>query len=131
MLRFAPIDLELRSRAAVAIRADSFEVSFGSSDEFFEEYGMTGEGYLNHLRSRMADQPGSCVHAWKGDELVGQIELRDGRETPQEGYVNLYYLMPEFRGDGLGRELDDHAMRWFCESGMTSHGTFPVSGLVW
>ena len=68
----------------------------------------------------MADQPGSCVHAWKGDEPVGQIELRDGRETPQEGYVNLYYLMPEFRGDGLGRELDDHAMRWFCESGMTS-----------
>ena len=59
MLRFAPIDLELRSRAAVAIRADSFEISFGSSDEFFEEYGVTGEGYLDHLPSRMPDQPGS------------------------------------------------------------------------
>jgi GNAT superfamily N-acetyltransferase len=120
MLLIKPIDLDDHGSEAVANRADSFEVSFGSAGEFFSAYRKDGSLYLDHLRGRMAEQPGSCVHAWNGSTLVGQIELRDGREDPQEGYVNLYYLVPRLRGRGLGQELDAYAIRWFLDRGMTS-----------
>ena len=102
------------------MRADSFEVSFGSPTEFFSEYGRDGALYLDHLRSRMADQPGSCVHVYDADSLIGQVELRDGRKDPAEGYVNLYYLIPSRREAGLGSELDAYAIRWFRDRGMTA-----------
>ena len=120
MLRFEPIDLAARGSDAVAIRADSFEVSFGSAEEFFSDYGSDGSLYLDHLRNRMAAQPGSCVHVWNDSAIIGQIELRDGRDDPREGYVNLYYLVPESRGFGIGRELDSYAVRWFLGRRMTS-----------
>ena len=120
MMQFAPIDLEANALDAVAIRADSFEVSFGSSDKFFAEYGRDGAAYLDHIRARMSSQPGSCVHAWIGATLVGQVELRDGRENPTEGYVNLYYLVPDRRNSRLGPQLERYAVDWLLSRGMTS-----------
>ena len=107
------IDLLARGAEAFRFRVDSFEVSFGSAEPFLSEWGPTSERYLGHLRARMSELPGSCVHAWLGAQLVGQIELRGGREDPSEGYVNLYYLIPERRGSGLGEALDRYAVSWF------------------
>lgn len=103
----------------MAFRADSFEVSFGSSEPFFSEWGRRGERYLEHLRTRMAELPGSCVHAWLGDALIGQVELRGGREDPSEGYINLYYLIPERWGAGYAPELERHSIAWFQEHGLS------------
>jgi GNAT superfamily N-acetyltransferase len=119
VLRFAPIDLAANGSEAVAFRVDSFEVSFGSAEAFLSEWGRRGERYLDHLRARMSELPGSCVHVWLGSELVGQVELRGGREDPSEGYVNLYYLIPEKRGTGLGAALDHHAISWFTSQGLS------------
>ena len=45
---------------------------------------------------------------------VGQLELTikeyEGKEI---GYVNLYYLIPEKRGAGLGSLLHDYAIQFF------------------
>jgi len=119
MLRFAPIDLVANASEAVAFRADSFEVSFGSSERFFSDWGCQGERYLEHLRARMSELPGSCVHAWLGDELIGQVELRGGREDRSEGYVNMYYLIPERRGAGYAAELDRYSIAWFLKQGLS------------
>jgi hypothetical protein len=42
MLRFAPIDVVIHGRECVDFRADSFAVSFGSSEGFFSEWGIRG-----------------------------------------------------------------------------------------
>lgn len=119
MLRFSPIDLAVHASEAVRFRIDSFEVSFGTSDPFLSEWGRDGERYVEHLRSRMSELPGSCVHVWAEDTFVGQVELRGGREDPAEGYVNLYYLVPQQRGAGLGAELEAYALSWFSDRGLT------------
>jgi GNAT superfamily N-acetyltransferase len=118
VIRFTPIDLAANGSDAVAFRADSFAVSFGTSEGFVAEWGSHGERYLDHLKSRMSELPGSCVHVWLGSELIGQVELRDGREDPSEGYVNLYYLIPEKRGAGFGALLDRYAVSWFSSRGL-------------
>jgi GNAT superfamily N-acetyltransferase len=119
VLRFAPIDLAANGSEAFAFRVDSFEVSFGSAEAFFSEWGRQGERYFDHLRTRMSELPGSCVHVWQRFKLIGQVELRAGREDPSEGYVNLYYLKPDKRGAGLGAALDEYAVSWFRCQGLS------------
>jgi GNAT superfamily N-acetyltransferase len=68
----------------------------------------------------MAEIPNSCVHVWKEDRIIGQIEMRRWRDDPSIGYVNLFYLVPEFRGQGLGQQLDQYASRFFKRLGCRS-----------
>jgi RimJ/RimL family protein N-acetyltransferase len=107
-----PIDLESSGRTAVAFRADSFVCSFGSAERFYEADGKGDERYLAWLSERMQSIPGSCVHVWSGDTIVGQIEMGRFRSAPEIGYVYLYYLAPAWRGRGLGRHLDDYATQF-------------------
>jgi hypothetical protein len=51
MLRFAPLALDAHGREAVSMRADAFEVSFGSAEAFFAENGQEGDLYLALLRT--------------------------------------------------------------------------------
>jgi ribosomal protein S18 acetylase RimI-like enzyme len=83
--------------------------SFGSAERFYESDGRGHERYLVWLRERMQSVPGSCVHVWNGDSVVGQIEMGRFKGDPEIGYVNLYYLAAACRNRGLGRRLDEHA----------------------
>jgi GNAT superfamily N-acetyltransferase len=111
-LRFVPIDLDSTAAMAVAFRTDSFVCSFGSAERFLEPDGKGGERYLVWLRQRMESMPGSCVHVFDGDDIVGQIEMGRFKSEPAVGYVYLYYLVPSYRSRGLGRHLDDYATRF-------------------
>ena len=102
-LRFAPIDLDSAAETAIAFRADSFVCSFGSAERFYEADGKGHERYLAWLRERMQSIPGSCVHVWSGEAVIGQIEMGRFKGDPEIGYVNLYYLAPACRNRGLGR----------------------------
>ncbi|WP_236888081.1 GNAT family N-acetyltransferase [Cytobacillus oceanisediminis] len=42
----------------------------------------------------------------------------DGKEI---GYVNLYYLIPEKRGMGLGFKLHDYALKFFKASNLKEY----------
>lgn len=117
-LRFATIDLERHADVCVAIRRDSYVVSFGNDRRFVEQCGADGSGYLGRMEERIAAYPAGYVHLWRGDEIVGQIEMRvmpDGT-----GYVNLFYLAPAVRGAGLGDALHDYATRLFAREGVTT-----------
>jgi ribosomal protein S18 acetylase RimI-like enzyme len=113
MLEFKPINLEQHQDLCVRFRADSFVCSFGSADRFYTENGGGTEGYLQWLRQRIAEIPNSCVHVWQGDQIIGQIEMRRWKHDLSVGYVNLFYLIPKFRGQGLGQQLDQHAADFF------------------
>jgi RimJ/RimL family protein N-acetyltransferase len=110
--RIEPIDLDRDAQSCLAFRRESYVASFGSSDGVEEEMGTDGATYLAHLRERIAQVPEGNAHLWHGDRIVGQTEMRFS-EDPRAGYVNLFYIVPEFRGRGLGRKLHEHAISVF------------------
>lgn len=65
----------------------------------------------------MRSIPGSGVHVWSGETVIGQIEMNRFKPDPEIGYVNLYYLLPGYRNRGLGRHLDEYATDFLRDGG--------------
>ncbi|AQQ55546.1 GNAT family N-acetyltransferase [Planococcus lenghuensis] len=108
MLRFRTIDPENDAETVCRFRRDSFAVSFGHMYEFDEE------DYLQWLRDMAARFPDGFVLAEEEGNPVGQLELSIREyEGKTIGYVNLYYLTPEYRGKRQGQELHGYAQRFF------------------
>jgi ribosomal protein S18 acetylase RimI-like enzyme len=120
MLEFKPIDLERHQDLCIRFRADSFVCSFDSAARFHEEDGNGAQRYLQWLRQRIVAIPDSCVHVWKEEQIIGQMEMKRWKHDPSVGYVNLFYLIPEFRGQGLGQQLDRYAAIFFKQIGCRS-----------
>jgi len=116
-LTFRDIDVDRDADVCIRFRADSFAASFGSPDGFFAEAGPDCRPYLEGLREKNRDLPGSCVHAWLEGRIVGQIELRRDRDDSRCARVLLYYLDPSVRGVGFGDELDVHVTMFLRSSG--------------
>ena len=119
-LVLAPIDLDSTVELVVRFRADSFACSFGSDERFYESDGKGHERYLIWLQKRMEEMPGSCVHVWRDNEIIGQMEMGRFREEPKVGYVYLYYLLPAFRNRGFGADLDRYATAYLTHQGFLS-----------
>lgn len=118
-LEFVDLDVDKNHEIILKFRADSFVVSFGSADLLYGENGEGAERYLNLIRQRNQFK-GSCVHVIYQGQIVGQIELRAMNDKADEGYVNLFYLIPQFRGSGLGAQLDKYAEDFFRKNKMKS-----------
>ncbi len=116
-LRLAPIDLARHSADCAAFRRAAFVASFGSSDGADQEMGADNALYFARLRQRIADVPEGNAHLWHAGRIVGQTEMRLVRDDPAVGYVNLFYVLPEFRGRGWGRLLHEHAVGVFGRLG--------------
>ena len=118
--RLSPIDLARHAAECVAFRRDAYAMSFGSADGIDEEMGADNALYLAQLRARMGQLPEGNAHLWLGERIVGQAEMRLLDGVPRVGYVNLFYLVAEHRGQGLGRVLHDHAATVFRRHGMAA-----------
>ena len=118
-LQFRPIDVALHGELSIAFRRDSYVCSFGSDALFIEENGADGHGYLEWLRARVLSFPDGHVHAWRGEDIVGQIEMVIG---PTSGYINLFYLRPDARGRGLGEALHAYAVALLQRQGVSVAG---------
>jgi len=116
-LRFEPIDLSSAADIAIRFQADAFQCSFNSTEGFYEADGKGHERYLVWLAERMRSLPGSCVHVWSRDSIIGQLQMGRFRPDPQLGYVNLYYLAPSYRDRGLGGQLDGYATEYLKGQG--------------
>lgn len=117
---FKPVDISKHSQICITFRADSFIVSFGDAAKFYDEDGQGDQRYLEWLRGKISKDPASVMHFWHHDQIIGQIELATLRDDPAQGYVNLYYLAPEWRGKGIGAHLDSYAMSYFRQLGLSS-----------
>jgi ribosomal protein S18 acetylase RimI-like enzyme len=111
-IRFLPIDLEAHADLCIQFRVDTYVCSFGDAERFWQEGGENGERYLEFLRQRLAVFPQGCVHAWRGDEIIGQLEMRPPDEK-RPGYVNLFYLVPQARGTEAGQALQTYVEETF------------------
>lgn len=69
---------------------------------------------MKWLQQQSEKNPKGLVLVVDNELPIGQLELTvkeyEGKEI---GYVNLYYLIPEKRGMGLGSLLHDYAIRFF------------------
>jgi RimJ/RimL family protein N-acetyltransferase len=106
-LNYRTIDSRRDARLAVAHQLDACICSFGNAARF-----QGRARYLAWLQSKLEEFPEGFLLAFAGDQCVGQLEL----EVPyglNTGYVNLFYLTPEFRGRGFGSALHLRAEIYF------------------
>lgn len=107
-LKFSTIDLDAHSDLCVSFRRDAFLCSFTDGQSTFEaENGENGSLYIEWLKDRISEFPQGCVHAMLEDQIVGQLEMR--LRSTELGYVNLFYLIPRYRGTSLGAQLHTYA----------------------
>lgn len=110
-----PINLNEHKELCLQFRADSYKVTYGSTDAFYTGDNVNGEQYLSWLNSIIQQDPEQVLHVYDGDEIIGQIEMtiRD-----KEGYLNLIYLVPSYRRRGIGRILHEHIVNNFIKRGI-------------
>ena len=112
---FESINLEKNRDLCVRFRKDSYVCSFGTSENYIREGG--DNNYLTWLKAKIAENPGSAVHVKWNDKIIGQLELGKSKTQAHVGYVNLYYLAPEFRGKGFSSLLDQYAVQFLRNCG--------------
>jgi ribosomal protein S18 acetylase RimI-like enzyme len=116
--RIERIKLPDSADLCIAFRREMYVASFGSNEGLEAEMGPDNTLYLETLRERIGQVPEGNVHLWRGDRIVAQAELRLLEEEPGVGYVSLFYVAADCRGEGLGRALHAHAADVFRRRGM-------------
>ncbi|MGG4268344.1 GNAT family N-acetyltransferase [Peribacillus simplex] len=114
---FRTIDTEKDKEIIIKFRKDSYVVSFGSVDGFGDE-----NAYLQRMKERVCKFPDGQVIIEKDQESIGQMELQIREyEGTEIGYVNLFYLIPEYRSKGLGKELVRYAENFFRQFNVSEY----------
>lgn len=109
LFSFRDIDLLSDSETIIKFRRDAFVISFGD-DSLFGDNDI----YLMRVHVILQKFPGGLVIVEHDGNPVGQIELQIMRYEKKEiGYVNLFYLIPEYRGIGYGSYLMEYAEEYF------------------
>jgi GNAT superfamily N-acetyltransferase len=106
-LIYTPVNLIQDIETCIKFRKDTWNVSYGSEDNFSEEETIN---WFNHLKS---ENPNSFLHVWCNEKIIGQLEFKLTGENTSEikmGYVYLFYLSPEYRYMGLGQKIHDYAL---------------------
>lgn len=116
VLVLRPIDLDRHVETCLAFKRDTHLCSFGSLDGFFDDDGRGEERFVERLRRKIVEEPQSCLHVWKAEQIVGQLHL--GRFVdPSIGYINLLYVVPEWRGKGVAPRIEEYAAAYFRSRG--------------
>lgn len=113
-LRFEPLDPRRDADAAFYLRCyrDSWVAAHGSDS------GFVSSVYLSAARSHAARDPQCLLKVMSGDKHAGVLELDPQRAGGDGcGWVSLLYLLPEFRGHGLGIQLIGCAAAYFGGKG--------------
>ncbi|MGG0788675.1 GNAT family N-acetyltransferase [Peribacillus simplex] len=114
---FRTIDTDKDKDIIIKFRKDSYVVSFGSEDGFGDE-----KTYLQRMKERVRKFPDGQVIIEKDQEPIGQMELQIREyEGTEIGYVNLFYLIPDYRSKGLGKELVHYAENFFRQFNVSEY----------
>jgi len=110
-LQFKPIDLQQHAALCLQFMEDTHLCSFGSTDGF-EEDGQGLQRLTERISAKLAQDPESCLHVWQDDIIVGQLNFGTFID-PAIGYISHFYVTPQWRGRGVGGEMDAYASRHF------------------
>jgi ribosomal protein S18 acetylase RimI-like enzyme len=106
-LTYRTIDPAADADFAVEAYLDACRASYGDDTTF-----PGRRRHLAWLRSRVEEFPEGHVLALLDGRCVGQMELQVPYGLTR-GYVNLFYVVPELRGQGYGKRMHEHAERYF------------------
>ena len=106
------VAMEMPADAAVAVRfsEDAFVCSFGTAERFWAEAGRDGRKWVTRITEKLDEDPRNAVNAWLGGSVAGQVVLGTSDVEANAGHVNLYYLIPRWRGRGLAPQLNAYAV---------------------
>jgi ribosomal protein S18 acetylase RimI-like enzyme len=106
-LTYRPINPATDADLCLAHYIDAHALSLGP-----EAPAPTRDSYLPALRERIEEYPDGHVLAFLDGQCVGQLEMQIpfGLLT---GYINLYYVVPGFRGLGFGTLMHGYVDRYF------------------
>jgi len=110
-----PIDLERDRDLLLAFKLDTHLISYNTPDDYCPD------SYFQRLQKRFAMYPEGQFFLASGDEILGQIGFypEDGPEG-RWGYIHMLYIVPDARGQGLGKYLLGKAIDHFRELGITT-----------
>ena len=117
-LVFKPIDLAKHRELFLNFMRDTHLCSFGSMDGFANDTDGQ-ECLIERVRSKLDAKPNSCLHIWNDEQIVGQLHLGQFVD-PSVGYINLLYVIPEWRGAGIASLIEDYASAALQEQGFHS-----------
>ena len=108
LIEFVPIDIERNAGSCIQFRRDSFVATLPRGESaYLTSFGPNGDAsYLAWLSSLLRENPTGCAHVLVDGKISGQIESRQ-KFDGKEGYVHLFYLQPNSRRLGIGRQLHD------------------------
>ncbi|WLH11849.1 GNAT family N-acetyltransferase [Pseudomonas hefeiensis] len=115
LLNFRPVNLSQDGNVCVGFFEDMLLCAFGSAQQIQSPDGK--QRYLQSLREKAAEVPGSIVHAWDETRIVGQIEMSLLKTEPAVGYIHFFYLTPEWRSRGAGKLLLAYATNFLAGLG--------------
>ncbi len=106
-LDYRRIELPRDADVVVAHYLDAMAATFGHHRRFSGR-----QRHLQWIRSKIEEFPDGFVLVYLAEQCVGQLQLQVpyGLTT---GYVNLFYVSPDFRRQGFGRQLHLYADRYF------------------
>ncbi|QQE77844.1 GNAT family N-acetyltransferase [Alicyclobacillus sp. SO9] len=114
---FRTIDLNTDLSTCIQFRKDSFRVSFNGRDN-----GLDEDEYIDLLKKRTVQFPWGYVMVEDIGQVVGQMEFfirkYEGRRI---GFVSLYYLISDARGQGQGAQLTNYAEARFRQHGVSEY----------
>lgn len=102
---------------SVIIRAACFPQDSEILRDLFRQYetflgiSLCFQGFEEELQSlpgKYAPPPGGCWLAWQEDKAVGCVAIRPLQGAIAE--VKRLYVLPEYKGEGIGRKLMQHAI---------------------
>lgn len=105
MLKYTKIDLDNNLDKCAEFRKDSYIASFPNSDDWMQYWNE--EAYRDSLRKHADLFPDGLWHVWLRGELIGQLEFA---YKERHGHINLFYLRPEFQGQGYSSNLHEHVI---------------------
>lgn len=94
---FKQIIIERHFDFCYEFRRDSHFCSFGTYDGYKESV----IDYQKKIRQRLKDPNWHYLHIWCDDKIIGQLEFKLFSFLESTGYVQLIYVIPEFRGHGV------------------------------
>ncbi|HEX5324643.1 MAG TPA: GNAT family N-acetyltransferase [Capsulimonadaceae bacterium] len=103
-LEYKPIDLEKHADLCVEFAQEMHRLTFGCDASNYDT-----DPYIERIRQKIASDPTSCLFAWMAGEVVGQLNLGVFAPDPSIGYVNVFYVVPKWRGKGVAGEIERYA----------------------
>lgn len=115
-MNFRIINMELDRDIIIKFREDTYFISFGTMEGFDEV------SYIERIRERVNEFPDGQLIIEDQHKAIGQIGLFTQKYQDREiGYVNLYYLIKEYRNKGIGKELVNYSENYFRRLHMSEY----------